>query len=536
MFRLASRKLYPGRPAQRPVANRNDSMNHQLPGALALVLAFGVAGTAATGGSLQLRSQLGPGALGSSGASDCWGYVAPSGREYAIICTTNGNAFVEVTDPDNPVVVSIQPGPVTGTRDVKTYADRAYSVGEGGGGIQVFDLSLIDSGVVSFVGNVTTGGGLTTHNVAIDEESGFLYRCRGGSTGLRIYDLNQSLDDPPFVGSWSVKTVHDAQVVTYTSGPLAGRQIAYCSTGFAADLTIVDVTDKSQPVALSSITWPQNAHGHQGWLDEQRRYFYLNDESDESFFNLPTTTHVFDVSDPSNPSYAGSFTNGNNAVGHNGFVKGDLLYEANYTSGLRVFDLSVDPVNPPEIDFYDTYPGGDPTQFVGLWGVYPFFPSGTVIGSDTQRGLFVWSTSAARNYCTAGVSASGCQASLQSSGTPSATAATGFSLVATNVEGGKDGLYFFGTNGRQANPWGSGTSFQCVVPPVARAGLLSGTGPNGSCAGGFAQDLNALWASKPVKNPGSGAVVQAQLWYRDPDNTSNQTTSLSDALEFTVQP
>ena len=140
------------------------------------------------------------------------------------------------------------------------------------------------------------------------------------------------------------------------------------------------------------------------------------------------------------------------------------------------------------------------------------------------------------NYCTAGTSASGCQATLSSSGTPSATAATGFDLDATGVEGAKDGLYFFAANGRQANSWGNGTSFQCVTPPVFRAGLLIGSGTPGACDGAFSQDLNARWTAKPNQNPGAGAVVQAQLWYRDPMNTSNQTTSLSDALEFTVCP
>ena len=150
--------------------------------------------------------------------------------------------------------------------------------------------------------------------------------------------------------------------------------------------------------------------------------------------------------------------------------------------------------------------------------------------------LTVTYTLALQSYCTAGTSASGCQATLSASGTPSATAATGFFLDAAGVEGQKDGLYFFGANGRQANPWGNGTSYQCVVPPVKRAGLLTGRGSAGQCDGSFSQDLHARWTAKPAQNPGPGAVVQAQLWYRDPQNTSNQTTSLSDALEFTVGP
>ena len=80
------------------------------------------------------------------------------------------------------------------------------------------------------------------------------------------------------------------------------------------------------------------------------------------------------------------------------------------------------------------------------------------------------------------------------------------------------------------------TGANTVVEASVCAGLLTGSGTSGLCDGSFAQDLNARWTAKPTHNPGAGAVVQAQLWYRDPFNTSNQTTSLSDAIEFTVQP
>jgi hypothetical protein len=139
-------------------------------------------------------------------------------------------------------------------------------------------------------------------------------------------------------------------------------------------------------------------------------------------------------------------------------------------------------------------------------------------------------------YCTAGTSASGCRATLAACGVSSASAGSGFLLQASDVEGGKKGLFFYGTGGRQANPWGNGTSLQCVVPPVVRAGLLAGSGGVGTCDGSFGQDLNVLWSADPTKNPGAGATVQAQLWYRDPASTSNQTTSLSDALELQIGP
>jgi hypothetical protein len=143
------------------------------------------------------------------------------------------------------------------------------------------------------------------------------------------------------------------------------------------------------------------------------------------------------------------------------------------------------------------------------------------------------------SYCTAGISASGCQAKISGSGLPSATTASGFVLSAVDVEGGKNGQFFYGASGRQANSWGNGTSFQCVVPPVKRGGILTGVGANGTCDGVFDQDLNARWCPtcpKPSHNFGAGAVVQAQLWYRDHASTSNQTTSLSDAIEFVIAP
>ena len=143
------------------------------------------------------------------------------------------------------------------------------------------------------------------------------------------------------------------------------------------------------------------------------------------------------------------------------------------------------------------------------------------------------------SYCTAGTSTAGCQAALSSSGAASATAGAGFLMFATGVEGAKDGLFFYGQNGRQANPWGNGTSFQCVVPPVKRGGLLSGSGNAGTCTGAFIQDLNARWCPtcpKPAQAPVVGTRMQLQFWYRDPANTSNQTTSLSDGHEVDVAP
>jgi hypothetical protein len=147
-------------------------------------------------------------------------------------------------------------------------------------------------------------------------------------------------------------------------------------------------------------------------------------------------------------------------------------------------------------------------------------------------------SSNAQSYCTSGTSASGCVANLSAVGTSSATASSGFNISATGTEGGnKSGLLYFGTAQKSpATVVGNSSSFQCVNPPVKRSQLLFGGGTNGNCDGMFSVDLNARWAAQPAQNPGAGATMYAQLWYRDPANTSNQTTSRSDALTWSVCP
>ena len=197
--------------------------------------------------------------------------------------------------------------------------------------------------------------------------------------------------------------------------------------------------------------------------------------------------------------------------------------------------------------YFMTYPGlldSEPFFRDPANGDYNLLPGSPCIGSgfggsDLGALPFEAGEIGGVTYCTSGTSASGCEAAMGALGTPSASASSGFLLTATSVEGQKDGLFFYGTNGRQANTWGNGTSFVCVVPPRVRGSLLTGIGPVGTCTGVFTMDLNARWCAtcpKPAHNPGAGAVGQAQLWYRDPANTSNQTSSMSDAVEYVVAP
>ena len=328
---------------------------------------------------------------GPDNGNSCWGYTSPAGREYALFCHSDGLTVVEITNPGDPLVVGFINGPDSLWRDVKVRGTYAYAVSEGGSGIQVIDLANIDAGQVALVNTVTTGGTTATHTVALDEASGFLYRAGGGTEGLRIYDLSNGAN-PVFTGWWSDRYVHESEVKTFTSGPNAGKQIAYCCGGFNGGFTdtgvsILDVTDKSNPIQRGQVTWPGAEFSHQAWLSEDAQLLYVNDELDDDG-TLPNRTYMIDVSDIDNPVYKGSFTNGNKSVSHNLYVKGNQIFEANYRSGLHVFDAT-NPLAPVETAWFDTDPTSDAATFNGLWSNYPFFPSGVVIGSDMERGLFV---------------------------------------------------------------------------------------------------------------------------------------------------
>ena len=327
-------------------------------------------------------------------ATDIWGYVAPSGREYALLGLSNGTAFVEVTDPANPAVVDIVPHVESCCSDAKVYNGYVYIVSEGeGAGLQIVDVSGIDNGAIELVATYRGNGLSQAHNIAINEDTGYAYVCgaRGNVSkgGLFIVDLADPIA-PEFVGSWSHRFVHDVQVVSYETGKYAGKEVAFAFAGGLVDarLWILDVTEKSDIPSFGQTDYPNGAFAHQGWLSEDRAYVYLNDEFDEYDLGTVTSTHVIDVRDLSNPKYLFAFSGGTKSSDHNLLVNGDFIYEANYTAGLRIFHAPR-PEFAEEVGFFDTHPASNASGFRGAWGVYPFLPSGIVMVSDIENGLFI---------------------------------------------------------------------------------------------------------------------------------------------------
>lgn len=325
-------------------------------------------------------------------ANDVWAYVSPSGREYAILGLRVGTGFVDVTNPWSPVIVGAISDASSIWSDMKTYGHYAYNMNESGGGMQIIDLSQIDppARTVTLVG--TLSNPQTAHTMAVNVDSGHAYLCGSNLNPGKVRLVAVSLADPavPVIVGQSLESmyVHAAQVVSYTSGPYAGREIAFCYCG-SAGLKILDVTNKANMFTMSTIVYPNTSYCHQGELTEDRRYVLIDDELDENNgLAATTTTYVVNVENLSSPQFVTSFTNGQPAIDHNQMIRGDFTYQANYTTGLRIYDIS-NVNNAHEVGYFDTYPFNNSRSFNGAWGVYSRLPSGVVLISDMQGGLFV---------------------------------------------------------------------------------------------------------------------------------------------------
>jgi len=362
----------------------------------------GCAGEPFPENNVQFRSRIPMSAIPGTqtrGAA-AWGYTSPSGRRYGIMGFNKGTAFIEVTNPDNPVLVEYISGnlPPSGSiwREMRTYGDHCYVVSDGTGvGMQVIDLGDIDNDVVTHVTNSNIGSGLTTsHTIAVNEQSGYAYLIGSNIGGGKLAAVSLANPDAPVLaGNWTTGVFsHDALVVSYNTGPLAGREIAYVFA-YSNGMYSVDVTDKSNMFTMDNVTYPNVDICHSGWLTEDRRYMYIGDEGDEDGI-LPTTTYIVDVSDPSNMVYVKSFTTGLPSIDHNMMVRGNYLYCSNYSSGLHVWNI-YDPLNPVYTGSIDTHPQDNGVNFDGTWGNYVGWPGSIVFLADRDCGAFVLDAQAA---------------------------------------------------------------------------------------------------------------------------------------------
>ena len=340
-------------------------------------------------------------AIGSLSGNDSWGWTDPSdGKEYALVGLSSHTAFVDMSDPDNLILIGVLPTSTQNSlwRDIKVYQNHAFIVSEASGhGMQVFNLTRlrnIENPPVEFDSDIHFTEFGRAHNIVINENSGYAYPVGvSGSSynGGPIFINIQNPTNPVLEGGFGDEGyTHDAQVVNY-NGPDAdhtGKEIFF---GCNEDkIVIVDVSDKINPAVISIVDYPSNEYTHQGWLTEDSRFFIVGDELDEQNVGMNTRTIVFDFTDLDNPVLSFEYFSNNMSIDHNGYAVGDSFFLASYRGGMRELNiLNIDNQNINEVGFFDTYPGDDNAAFNGVWNVYPFFESGNIVLSDIEKGLFV---------------------------------------------------------------------------------------------------------------------------------------------------
>ncbi len=365
----------------------------------------GIAGGVYPCNGLDLVSRIPLSEMSANSANDSWGWTDPlDNKEYAIVCLNNGTAFIDISIPEAPVYLGKVPTATSNSdwRDVKVYKDHAFIVSEASShGMQVFDLTRlrnVTSPPETFTADTRFTGFGSAHNIVINEDSGFAYAVgtsrsdtyAGGPVFVDIQDPKNPKEVGGFLSGGNQPYSHDAQVINY-NGPdtdYTGKEILIGSNEI--ELVIADITDKNNPITISTISYDNVGYAHQGWFTENQRYFLLGDELDETRVGFNTRTIVFDFEDLDNPKFHMDYTGTTASIDHNGYVKGNKLYLANYRAGIRILDISdIANKNISEISFFDSYPSNNNADFNGAWNVYPYFNSGNIVISDIESGFLL---------------------------------------------------------------------------------------------------------------------------------------------------
>jgi len=358
----------------------------------------GLAGSFPCNG-FDLQSHIDLTTLNANSGNDSWGWTDPlDNKEYAIMGLNNGTAFIDISQPANPIYLGKLPTHTTNSnwRDIKVYENYAFIVSEANGhGMQVFDLKKLRNVAnppMTFSEDAHYDGFGNAHNIVINPGEAFAYAVgtQTFSGGPHVVDISDPLN-PFFVGGYADDFyTHDAQVITY-SGPDPDYQGDEIYIGSNEDeVVILNVSDKANITNISTITYANIGYTHQAWLTENQQYLLLGDEIDELSFGFDTRTIIFDLSDLDSPNVHMEYIGNTSAIDHNGYVKNGLFYQASYTSGLRVIDvtnISTQSLN--EVGFFDSFPSNDNIGFGGLWNVYPFFESGNIVLSDIDSGFYL---------------------------------------------------------------------------------------------------------------------------------------------------
>ncbi len=302
--------------------------------------------------------------------ANIWGYTAPDGSEYALVGGANGLIIVDVTNPDAPQFIKQIPGPASAWREIKTYQHYAYVVTEHGSvGIQVVNLINLPDTNINYQ-NVNPGGITRAHALHVDETKGFLYvygsNLNQGRT--QVFNLNNNPYSPSYVGH--------VPFIGYVHDGYADDDMLFSAHIYAGQFAVINMANKSAPVLLGTKTTP-GAFTHNTW--RSGNYLFTTDEVSNSFLTS------YDISDPTDIPELDriAITPGSGSIVHNTHVINDYAVTSWYKDGFSIIDVSR-PANMVEVGRYDTYPNGSGNGFEGCWGVYPYFPSGTIVASNIR--------------------------------------------------------------------------------------------------------------------------------------------------------
>ncbi len=172
---------------------------------------------------------------------------------------------------------------------------------------------------------------------------------------------------------------------------------------------------------------------------------------------------------------------------------------------------------------------GDNRDEVIAWSSYPA-PAKLLV--HTRREPI-----ALQAYCTPSASTQGCSPRMTSSGSPSISNATDFTVRVGGADGQRAGMMFYGTSGRVAVPWAGTNGYMCVKSPIQRTELQFSGGTAGQCDGALSLDF-LDWLSAHPSALGQpiavGQTFNLQAWLREP--SAAKTTAPSNALEFQWTP
>jgi choice-of-anchor B domain-containing protein len=358
--------------------------------------------------------------------ANLWGYTDGQGREYALVGTSVGMSIIEVTDPANPVLRAEVPGPQSIWREVRTYQHYAYVTTEGGGGLQIVDLSGLPNSVTQKIwkGNNSINNLLNTiHALQVDNNHIYLYGSNLFNGAAVIANLSDPWN-PNYVGNTGNVYIHDGYVRNDTM---------YAGHIYAGYVSIFNLVNKTNPQLIQTQITP-SAFPHNTWLSDNGRVMFTTDEKNNSYltsYDISALPEIKELSRiQSNP--------GTNSMVHNTHVLNDYAVTSWYRDGVIIVD-GHRPQNLVIVGSYDTSPlsGGGSN---GCWGVYPYLPSGNIIASDMEEGLYVLGANYVRAaYLEGTVTDSLC-------GTPISKATVIISTVGSTTKTNIEGLYKTGTH------------------------------------------------------------------------------------------